>query len=324
MENTGRQKPKSLGTTFSQLQCRYLDLDYKETFQSISSMGFDYIRLCAYWNEIEPVAQQYDFSILDWLIEQSSNHSMKIVLAVGMKAPRWPEFHFPRWIEEAFDTSQANQPLDSDTALREHALKYLERLIDHTKDAVISFWQVENEALNKPGVASGRYLSQAFIQQEIDLVKRISGSNNKILLTNSVSMLPFGNDDKNAVTASLPLADAIGLNVYTKVPLNESLYMEAYPFFWKKLAEWQAEIVGNGKEAWVAEAQAEPWEWHKLVATDKSNYPSTSPEAATELVLRLGNLGYDTILLWGCEYWYWQMKHGNLEWLQAIEKLIQQ
>lgn len=315
-------RPRKLGTTFSQLQCQYLDLNYQETFHEISTLGFDYIRLCVYWNEVEPIQGRFNFTTLDWLIEECRKHSLEVVLAVGMKAPRWPEFHFPEWIKKSQETNYTDRPMDSDKILAELALKFVERVAEHLQDIPIAYWQVENEALSKPGVAGGRYLSKKFVQQEVDLVKTIRPEA-KILLTNSVSMLPIPDDDQQALEDSIPLADAIGFNVYTKVPLSKTTYLEVFPFYWEKLAEWKNELIKYGKEPWIAEAQAEPWEWNQLVAIKQPEYPSASPDRMTTLVSRLSQMDYQTVLLWGCEYWVWNKKQGNPEWLETVRKLVQ-
>ncbi len=95
-------RPPYLGTTFSQLQCRYIGLDYRAAFQDICQIGLDRIRLCAYWNEIETQPGLYDFSILDWLLAEADRNQIEVVLAVGMKVPRWTEFYFPQWVSDRY------------------------------------------------------------------------------------------------------------------------------------------------------------------------------------------------------------------------------
>ncbi|MGB3081378.1 MAG: hypothetical protein WBB86_00140, partial [Candidatus Omnitrophota bacterium] len=43
-------EPVRVGTTFSPRQCEYLDLDWKKTYLSVLELGFDIIRLGAYWS----------------------------------------------------------------------------------------------------------------------------------------------------------------------------------------------------------------------------------------------------------------------------------
>lgn len=314
-----------IGTTFSPLQCSYMGLDYKEAFKYIASLGLDVIRLGSYWNEIERVENQYDFTSLDWLLNESQKHSIKVVLTVGMKAPRWPEYHFPDWLKERYDTTRQDLPLDSNPAIADKTLKFVQAVIEHTKSAPnIKYWQVENEPLTKLEVAAGRFLSRDFIEKEVNLTRALARPEQKILLTNAIT-LPSADPehDDRAFHGSMALGDAVGVNVYTKVAIGPDYYLQPEAAYWQKLQEWQTQLQHAGKEHWIAEAQAEPWEYQKLVAMDKAEYPSTSPKAASDLVRQLGQMGFGTVMLWGCEYWYWQKKNGSDRWWKAVQQLTQ-
>lgn len=319
------QRPHRVGTTFSPLQCSYMGIDYKEAFQEVASMGFDVIRLGSYWNEIERVENEFDFTALDWLLSESQKHSIDIVLTVGMKAPRWPEYHFPDWLKERYDTSRQDQPLDSNPAIAEKTLRFMQAVIEHTRHfSNIKYWQVENEPLTKLEISAGRFISYDFIQKEVKLTRDLALAGQKILLTNAINLpSPDLEHDDRALKGSLTLGDAVGVNVYTKVPISADYYLQPEPSYWQKLQEWQQQLKEAGKEYWVAEAQAEPWEFQKLVAMDKSEYPSTSPQQATDLVFQLSKFGYETVMLWGCEYWYWHKKNGNDQWWAAIQGIVE-
>ncbi|MBD1856936.1 MULTISPECIES: beta-galactosidase [Leptolyngbya] len=313
-----------LGTTFSQLQCWYLGLDYRETFQAICDLGFKRLRLCAYWHELQPQANQFDFSKIDWLLDESHRRGIQVVLAVGMKAPRYPEFHFPDWMRAKYDTTSA-RVLDRDPAIADLTLKMLDRVVSHAKTApAIRYWQVENEPFTTLEITHGRSLSEKFVRQEVKLVRSRAQAGQKILLTNAIT-LPDGQgqEDDQAFRASLWLADAIGFNVYTKVPQGASqAYLEAQPSYWKKLKDWRSQLRRWGKESWIAEAQAEPWEANELVPVSQLEYPSSSPLQATSIVDRVQEIGFDPVMLWGCEYWYWQRKQGRDQWWLAMQQLL--
>lgn len=321
--NAGK-RPVALGTTFSPLQCHYMGLDYQAAFRAICGLGFNRLRLGSYWHEIEPVANQFNFTMLDWLLAESHRYGIEVVLTVGMKAPRWPEFHFPNWLRDRQDVTAKSQPLDHNPAIAEAALNFTQKVLDHTRQAPgLSYWQVENEPFLNMEITAGRYLSPEFVRQEVALVRSQALPHQKLLLTNAIT-LPVGfNEDDRAFEATLPLADAIGINVYTKVPIqNSAFYLQPLPPYWQKLRHWQQILTANGKEAWIAEAQAEPWEPNYLVALEKVAYPSASPERATKLVNSLTEIGYSTVMLWGCEYWYWHKQNGRSQWWRSIQELI--
>lgn len=325
--NTSIKRPPKLGTTFSQLQCSYLGIDYQKAFEHICSLGFNTIRLCAYWSEIERAPNTFDFSTLDWLLGTAEKHSIDVVLTVGMKAPRWPEFHFPDWVKERCDTSNTGQPLDANDALADHTLNFVLAVMQHTKDAQgITSWQIENEAFNRPDVAAGRFLSYEFVQREVALARALARPGQRVVLTNGISLSPldFSQDDERAFQQSLSLADAVGINVYSKIgTFLPGMYETPFPVYWRKLANWRDSLKSAGKAAWITEAQAEPWEYKSLVAIGRAGYPSASPQSATDLAITLGQLEYNPVFLWGCEYWYWQKVNGRNNWWAGLQQFIQ-
>lgn len=304
-----------------------MGLDYRETFRYACSLGFPLVRLCSYWNEIEPGENQFDFSTLDWLLDESHRQGVEVVLTVGMKAPRWPEFHFPEWLSRCNDTSGSMRPIDRHPGIRDRTLHFLEQVINHARHApAVQYWQVENEPFARLEITGGRFLSKGFVRQEVEQVRSLTLPHQKILLTNAITLpaAQFPADDR-AFRASLALADAVGVNVYTKVPIgNSPFYVEAMPPFWNKLHHWQQILRIRSKEAWIAEAQAEPWEPNELVAMKNMDYPSSNPARVQSLVTQLVAIGYSPILLWGCEYWYWHQKNGRHDWNSMVNRLMAQ
>jgi hypothetical protein len=321
----GLQRPPSLGTTFSQLQCRYMGLDYQAAFRAICRLGLDRVRLCCYWNELEALEGQFDFTTLDWLLDECDRHNLAVVLAVGMKVPRWPEFHFPQWLTERTNTAERQRPLDLNPLIADRTLNMMQQVVTHTRSApAVSHWQIENEPFTQLEISAGRFLSPEFVQQEVELVRSLALPHQKILLTNAIT-LPAAQlaEDDRAFETSLRLADAVGVNVYTKVPAgNSTFYLQPLPPYWARLKSWQTRLTEAERESWVAEAQAEPWEPNQLVAMQQVEYPSSSPHQATQLVSGLAAMGYGTVMLWGCEYWYWHQQHQRHDWWLAMQELI--
>lgn len=318
------QRPQFIGTTFSQLQCAYIGLDYRQAFRQICDLGFQRLRLCCYWNQIEPQPQQFDFSTLDWLLEECDRRNIQVVLAVGMKVPRWPEFHFPDWLAARYPTGASPDPIDRTPAIADLTLNFIQQVVSHTRQApALGYWQLENEPFTHLEIAGGRFLSPDFVEREVALLRSLMLPGQKLLLTTALT-LPAAQDaaDDRAFATSLRLADAVGVNVYTRVPIGHSaFYLEPQPAFWAKLQSWQQALLAADREAWIAEAQAEPWEPNQLVAMQKLDYPSASPLRAENLVTTLGGMGYGTVLLWGCEYWLWQKHQGRNLWWWTVKRL---
>lgn len=322
--NPSLKRPSALGTTFSQLQCKYMGLDYRDVFRHTCSLGFDRIRLCSYWNEIEPAENKFDFTALDWLLDESHKHGIEVVLTVGMKAPRWPEFHFPDWIKDRHNITQNSEAIDHNPTIADRTLNFTQKVIEHARKAPsIKYWQIENEPFTRLEITGGRHLSYEFVRLEAEVARTHALPEQKLLMTNAIS-LPSADldEDDHAFEESLALADAIGINVYTKVPADASFYLEPQQPYWQKLQLWHQSLAANGKEDWIAEAQAEPWEPNQLVAMGKAEYPSSTPRRAASLVNSLTEIGYGTVMLWGCEYWYWQRKNGRNLWWWTMQQLV--
>src|SRR5262245_51977103 len=68
------------GVTFSYPYAESLGLDWKQAYQAmLNDLHPKYLRLSAYWDATEPNKDQYDFSALDYQIDQASSHNVKIV-----------------------------------------------------------------------------------------------------------------------------------------------------------------------------------------------------------------------------------------------------
>ncbi len=324
LQSLGLRRPSNLGTTFSQLQCHYMGLDYQEAFRQICSLGFNRLRLCSYWHEIEPAEKQFDFTTLDWLLEESHRHGIEVVLTVGMKAPRWPEFHFPDWLRARLDTTN-RAAVDLNPEIADRALQFTQAVVNHTREAPnLTYWQIENEPFTRLDITAGRYLSYGYVRREAELVRSLARPHQKLLMTTAIS-LPAADlaEDDRAFQESLQMADSIGINVYTKVPAgNSTFYLQPQPSYWQKLKEWQTSLINSNKEDWIAEAQAEPWEPNQLVAMAKAEYPSCTPKRTSNLVNSLTDLGYSTVMLWGCEYWYWQKKNDRNLWWWTMQQIV--
>jgi len=110
--STNPGEVKKFGVTFSTVYADRLGLDYKETFAGIlDNLGVRNFRLVAYWPEIEGKKDQYDFSRLDWLVEQVEKNNGEVILTLGRKVPRFPECHIPDWASSMDEKEQQKELL---------------------------------------------------------------------------------------------------------------------------------------------------------------------------------------------------------------------
>ncbi|TMD38507.1 MAG: hypothetical protein E6I88_14250 [Chloroflexi bacterium] len=86
-----------------------------------------------------------------------------------------------------------------------------------------------------------------------------------------------------------------------------------------RLANVKDMARAQGKQAWITEAQAEPWD---ATMDTFTNPQSTSPEATRSLFANLKDAGYTTILFWGSEYWLWRADNGDTRWVDTVKSIL--
>jgi hypothetical protein len=321
-----------IGITFSSTQSEYLGQDWKKTYIQILDMGFDIIRLGAYWSQIEKEKDRFDFSDLDWQIREAKKRGVSVVLTVGMKAPRWPEYFIPDWVLKETHLGFGADVSKNDY-VKERCLKFIRETIVHCRqERIIKYWQVENEPLDRSG-ANKWWIDKDFLREEIELVKELDNRNRQVIL--NVATYPNGflrflsriTSPNDPLSESLQLCDILGINVYPTV---------GHKFFWFKLRfrtdsgqrlKYLSDIVElakeKGKEVWATELQAEPWEPGELVHKGRSEPTTAWPGVMRETFKELHSLGIDTIFLWGGEYWHFRKsEHADESWLEAVSKLL--
>ena len=84
-------------------------------------------------------------------------------------------------------------------------------------------------------------------------------------------------------------------------------------------------IKRAGKETWVMELQSEPWEPGQLVYRAHAVPPTGWPQMTKEYFREFRELGVDTILLWGCEYWAFRKKvFGYEKWPDTVRGFLKE
>lgn len=296
-----KDQPVSIGTTFIPNYARSFGLDPKETFDAmITDLGIKRIRLVSYWTTHEPTPGKYDFSELDWQFEKAVEEDIKVSLAIGLRQPRWPECHMPKWAEELPKSVWSERLKD-----------YMEQVINRYKDnPALESYQLENEFfLSVFGICPD--FTRERLIDEYEFVKSLDPNHPVIISRSNNAMgLPVGE----------PQPDMFAVSIYKRV-WDKSLtkrYIE-YPFpawFYGSLAGG-GEIL-TGKDLFVHELQAEAWLPDKPDEFSMSD-PASIPEQNKSLdAERLADrfdygiaTGMKTIDAWGAEWWYWRKVKAN-------------
>jgi hypothetical protein len=320
-------QPSNVGFTFSERQAGYLDVSWRQAFEAAMDLTPNLVRLGAYWDSIETLPGQYDFSTLDWMLDHMPPQST-VLLTVGMKAPRWPEYFLPAWLRKQVDVPQGGY-VTQNSRVREGTLRFVAQVVQHERGrSNIKYWQVENEPLDPSGPKQWR-IDRGFLAEEIGLVRSLDRTR-PIVASMFVDTSPAGwlppwrNQLAERAGELLGIADVLGLDVYPVRPVTTPRFQLAlrWPMWvWEgRVRDLQQVAQARGKQAWISEAQAEPWLPARLTYTGSSPSRNAAPGLTTSTVDRLQADGFNTILLWGVEYWYMRFeRYKDFNWWSGMQ-----
>lgn len=299
----GKPKPADRvewGVTFSKRTAIDFGMDWKQIFLAIlNDLKAKKIRLIAYWDEIEPAEDVYNFDDLDWQINEVEKRQGEIILALGRRLPRWPECFEPEWTKSSNENDKQTKILD-----------YISEIVNHYKDKEsIKIWQIENEPFLRT-FGKCPWLDKEFLDREIALVKHLDVR--PIMITESGEFSTWIGGARRA--------DILGTSLYRKV--YGKLGYVKYPippiFYQRKSA--LIKLLFDIDEIVAIEVQAEPW-GHKPtqeMTADEQDI-SMSFEQFENVLKYTREAGFNRAYLWGVEWWYWRKNNfdDNRFWERA-------
>jgi hypothetical protein len=299
-------KNTTWGVNFSVKQTDFLGLNSKETYSAIlNDLGAKNMKISVHWDLIEKEKGVYDFSELDWQVSEAGKKNANVILAIGMKVPRWPECHLPTW---ARDLNKEEQQ----TAIME----MLDVVVSRYKNSkALTMWQVENEVFLKFGACP--WSDEEFLKKEVAFVKSID-SEHKVIVTDS-GELSFW------FKASQSGADIVGVTTYKKVWQQQARIYVSYLFpsvFYNRRADLVRYIFN--KKIIGVELQAEPWCANSIMNSSLAEQEKTmNLKQFKENVEFAKNTGFDTFYFWGVEWWYYMKTvYNNPEIWDEAKKLF--
>ncbi|HEX8227130.1 MAG TPA: beta-galactosidase [Candidatus Saccharimonadales bacterium] len=291
--HTQASKPLVLGTSFVPAYAESFGLDPEETMQAmIDDLGVRHFRLVSYWNQLEPEQGRYDFTLLDWQFRKAEQAGAKVTLSLGLRQPRWPECHMPKWAEGKPQSVWQPQLLD-----------FMAATVNRYKSSpALASYQVENEYfLQGFGICTN--FDRQRLVAEYDLVNRLDPKH-KIIIARSNNAIGWPAGD--------PTPDEYGISIYKRVwdaGLTKR-YLE-YPWpawYYGFVAGWGK--LMTGKDMMIHELQAEAWPPNYQSIQDTPLEEQNKSFNADMMAKRV-KLGKDTgmreMYLWGSEYWYYRL-----------------
>jgi hypothetical protein len=291
------------GITFSKKFCEELGLNWKDVYQAtLDDLKVKYIRLPAYWDEIEKTEGNYSFEELDYMVNEASLRNAQLIVTVGRRQPRWPECHIPAWTNKK-----------SEAESQAHILQMIKEIVVRYKDNPnVIYWQVENEAfLGTFGECPS--LDEKFLEKEVALVRSLDSR--PVIITGSGELSSWRSEGK--------LGNIFGTTMY-RVVYNRTLGFIRYPFpsVFYRLKARIAGIPDN--RMMIMELQLEPWVPEgKMTYLDQRNIDKSMSINQFKANIQYAiDVDFKQIYTWGVEWWYWQKLYGNPEYWNIAKTIF--
>jgi hypothetical protein len=312
------------GMDFSCRQAEWLGEDCHAAYTALlEQLGVRHVRLSAYWDEIEPAPGQYDFSTIDWQIDEAAQHGAAVTLSVGIKGQRAPEFYMPAWVVAGRHIPDGSSPADyPDIAAA--AVDFVHATVDHEAGkSAIEVWQVENEPyVHFWHTAHDWSLPAWFVAREAATIRGADPERRPLLITHASWLRTDG-----TWRQILKSADIVGEAAYTKRQRGPLAFVYLFPFrigpLTPDLPGQEQSAQGQGKAVWISELQAEPFEapWIDIQDAKTCAFPSISPDLLRSNLTLVARSGAQRAYLWGAEWWYYCLtaRHDASYWQAAKE-----
>ena len=333
-----------LGLSFRPPQVALLGLDARTTLQTLLTYPFHLIRLGAYWNRMEPEPGVFYPDELDWQIDAAEQAGKQIILCVGpLKTFSYPEFFVP--------AHRLRQPFPEHTLIKPSAYpslltastEFITRLVERYKHRQgIVAWQLEHEAVDPLGVEHSWRLDVAFVEEEVEALRRADPSRPIMMNGFLPTSLPVRlsqwwrtRDQGDSLAVVQGIADIVGIDYYPRHALmtigTKTVYLDGSKSPWqqrrrKQLFAW---THAHGQKLMIAEGQAEPWE---AVTIPPNPYGQGMYSCLPEQVITNYNAcmrwsGQESplyaYLFWGAEYWMLRKQCADSSYLQAFARILE-
>lgn len=277
----------------------------------VTGLGVRHVRLSAYWDAVEPSPGVYDFAEIDALLAVAGRQDVQVLLSVGMKAQRHPEYFIPTWLLETAPPDPSlrarGATISNDPSISGPALAMAEALVRHVgPHPAVTAWQAENEPYIGSPRASDWVIGRDYVQ---DLIATIRAADPlaRPVVVNHAGYYSYDGSWRPA----LEDADILAQSVYPfrRVTVRGQLIiapiLEIGPLI--PNYPWRAgEARERGKDFWITEMQAEPWAGFPELAGPATPRDITPGRFRTILDYSRRS-GASRVYLWGAEWWLFRV-----------------
>jgi len=291
-------KDPNYGVSFSVKYAKELGVNWQDNFIALlDDMQIRNYRLMSYWDMVEPEKGKFNFTELDWQMDEAAKRGAKVSLAIGMRQPRWPECHKPKWYSQ-LNAVQRNQAI----------FDFNEAVVNRYKThPALQSYQLENEAVNSWfGECTPEDIDQVRLTKEFEKVKSLD----------SFHPIYMSLSDQHGLPLNTPVPDRYGYSVYRIVWNDKTGPFKFYltyptPVWYHRLRAIWIETFKK-RHIFIHELQIEPWGPAATVdlPVEEQN-KSMSEKQIKENVSFARKIGKRDIYTWGGEWWYWRKTKFN-------------
>jgi hypothetical protein len=251
---------------------------------------------------------------VDALLDVALEYGARVTVSVGMRAQRYPEFWFPTWLRESAALPRGGYPEDNEL-VRAALMPYLSATAAHIGGhPAVEAIQVENEPF-VPSYAYGTRwrIRPAFLAEEIDVVRRADSGRHPLVVSHASWLRRDG-----AWRWIVDHADVVAQSVYTKRQRGPWTWLYLFPYrlgpLTPDLPAQAAAAAREGKQLWIGELQAEPYEApsvdvRRLTTAEAESFSEGWLRANAQLAARSGAT---RVYVWGVEWWaYLRERRGE-------------
>ena len=287
----------------------------------LTGLGATRVRLSVEWDQVEPREGVYDFALLDAQLATAERAGASVLLSVGMKAQRHPEYYIPAWAlakPEGLSGARADgAEVSRDPVLRAAALRVVAVVVAHAANSrVVEGWLAENEPyLGSPRAHRWR-LDRDYVREVVAAI-HANDPRTRPVVINHAEKLVFDQRWRRALEDADILAGSIYPFRIWNVPWGKHVQsiLELGPLT-PNYAERGRDARAIGKQYWLTEMQAEPW-GDPDIRLNTPEHPARdlTPGRFRKNLDYARRTGASRVYLWGAEWWLFQReRYGDDRW----------
>ncbi|MCC6418900.1 MAG: beta-galactosidase, partial [Gemmataceae bacterium] len=290
----------------------------------LEATGARYLRLSVEWANVEPERGQYDFALIDALLAVAERRQARVLLTVGVKGQRHPEYYLPSWLTAARQYAEGATVSD-DPLLHDNALAMVGAVVRHVAASpAIDAWAADNEPFLPSPRAENWVLSRSFVEEEESVIRGNDSAARPVLINHAEH---FVFDRRWEWT--LADADVVGTSLYPFRNYEIAGHTFVVPILEigplaPNYAARARMTKAAGKQYWITELQAEPWPDGDIRYLSPQHPPrDLTPANFRRNVDYARRTGAERVYLWGAEWWLFQAeRYGDGEWLELARGVI--